>query len=192
MTRDKLIAAARAGFLAQGYFATGTDDILRTAGVQRGSLYHHFKDKAALLEAVVRQLQGEAMLSIANACADAPEPLLTGCLAWLDWLSNPGLKRLLLRELPAALSGEQIAELATSGITGWLESQIGQTATALTPAHAPALAGLLGALADMPRPQREALLRDWLGRFSTRPMAGSDYLKLLAAARGAEAPPAGV
>ena len=34
----------------------------------------------------------------------------------------------------------------------------------------------------MERSTREALLRDWLGRFS-RAAAGSDYLKMLAAAR---------
>jgi AcrR family transcriptional regulator len=190
MTRDKLLIAARTLFLARGYFATGTDDILQAASVQRGSLYHHFKDKAALLEAVTRQLQGEALLALANACAEAADPLLTGCLAWLDWLSSPGHARLLLNELPAALPEPQLAELAESGMTGWLRSRLAHAPTDLGPDHAPVLAAMLGALACQSRPMREALLRDWFGRFARTPVAGRDYLRLLAAAREGQAPPA--
>lgn len=183
MTRDKLLTAARALFLAKGYFATGTDDILQAAGVQRGSLYHHFKDKAALLDAVTRQLQGEAMLALANACADARAPLLTGCLVWLDWLSSPGHARLLLRELPAALDEVRRAELAEAGMTGWLRYHLASGALALGPEQAPVLAALLGGLADLPRGLHEPMLRAWLDRLACTPETGSDYLRLLAAAR---------
>ena len=189
MTRDKLLSAARTLFLAQGYFATGTEDILRAAGVQRGSLYHHFADKAALLESVARQLQGEAMLKIADACADAGDRLLTGCLAWLDWLSGPGHARLLLRDVPAYIP-ERVDELAQSAFRGWLENlllaeiEAGRfDIRARADTASRMIEGALAALAGTEQKAREELVGDLLGRFSRS--GGNDYLKLLAAGRGA-------
>lgn len=52
-TRQKLIETATALFAARGYNATGMADILATAGVHRGSLYHAFPTKQALLLAVL-------------------------------------------------------------------------------------------------------------------------------------------
>src|ERR1043165_7550135 len=52
-TRDKLIQAARNLFWAQGYAATGVAQILKTAGVNSGSLYHFFPTKEDLLLAVL-------------------------------------------------------------------------------------------------------------------------------------------
>jgi|GEM_PF-5013393 len=189
-TRQKLIAAARAGFMARGYAETGTADILRTANLQRGTLYHHFSDKAALLEAVAREMTGEAMLAIATACAETPEPaqLLTGCLSWLDYLSNPQNRRVLLLDMPATLSESVRAEMALSGMEDWLGSVIKREQMAgrldMQTDHAAPLLGLLGALASANAPA--TILRDLLSRYSRTPQApppGNDYLKLLARGR---------
>lgn len=52
-TRDRLVEAARDLFLAQGYHSTGINEIVRTAGVHPGSLYHYFPTKEDLLVAVL-------------------------------------------------------------------------------------------------------------------------------------------
>ncbi|HRI42640.1 MAG TPA: TetR/AcrR family transcriptional regulator [Fimbriimonadaceae bacterium] len=52
-TRDRLVVAARDLFLAKGYNATGINEIVRTAGVHPGSLYHYFPTKEDLLVAVL-------------------------------------------------------------------------------------------------------------------------------------------
>ena len=45
-TRRALRAAARTLFTTQGYVATSTEEIARRAGMTRGALYYHFRDKA--------------------------------------------------------------------------------------------------------------------------------------------------
>jgi AcrR family transcriptional regulator len=52
-TRDRIIEAARDLFLLQGYNATGLSEIVKTAGVNAGSLYYFFPTKEDLLLAVL-------------------------------------------------------------------------------------------------------------------------------------------
>lgn len=42
--------------MEQGYFATTIPQIVKRAQVSTGSIYHHFKDKQTLAEAVINQL----------------------------------------------------------------------------------------------------------------------------------------
>jgi AcrR family transcriptional regulator len=52
-TRTRLVDAARTLFWEQGYAQTGVAQILKTAGVNSGSLYHFFPTKEDLLLAVL-------------------------------------------------------------------------------------------------------------------------------------------
>ena len=54
-TRDKLINSAYKLFYKQGFNGTSIDDILKNAGVNKGSLYHQFKGKKELLLAVIEE-----------------------------------------------------------------------------------------------------------------------------------------
>ena len=59
-SRAALIDTAALLFRRQGYAATGVNQILETADVKAGSLYHHFPDgKQALAAAVVDSAGGE-------------------------------------------------------------------------------------------------------------------------------------
>jgi AcrR family transcriptional regulator len=52
--RQAIIDAAFDEFIDRGYAATRLDDVARRAGVAKGTIYLHFKDKQALFEELVR------------------------------------------------------------------------------------------------------------------------------------------
>jgi AcrR family transcriptional regulator len=65
-TRRALMAAARALFATQGFQATLTEDIVRKAGLTRGALYHHFRDKEDLFLAVFKEVADEVEESLVH------------------------------------------------------------------------------------------------------------------------------
>src|SRR3978361_2470126 len=52
--RGAIIEAAMDEFIARGCAATGLDDVAKRAGVAKGTIYLHFKDKEALFEELIR------------------------------------------------------------------------------------------------------------------------------------------
>lgn len=107
-TREALLTAARALFITRGYAETSTPEIVAAATVTRGALYHHFPDKRALFEAVVRREAAHVAEAIEAATppvagASARDALIAGSLAYLDAMAVPGRSRLLLLDGPAVL-----------------------------------------------------------------------------------------
>ena len=49
-----IIEAGMEEFIARGFAATRLDDVARRAGVAKGTIYLHFKDKQALFEELIR------------------------------------------------------------------------------------------------------------------------------------------
>src|SRR5215211_3186479 len=87
-TRAALLGAARALFAERGYAGVGTEEVVRRAGVTRGALYHHFRDKRDLFRAVYEQTEVEIVVSIgarmAGGGADPMALLTEGVRAFLD------------------------------------------------------------------------------------------------------------
>src|SRR4051794_12269149 len=89
-TRAALLGAARELFAQRGYAAVGTEEIVRSARVTRGALYHHFKGKDDLFRAVVEVVEGELTQRIAEqalaagSADDAVDALRAGANAFLD------------------------------------------------------------------------------------------------------------
>ena len=52
--RSAIIEAAMDEFIARGFAATRLDDVAKRAGVAKGTIYLHFKDKEALFEELIR------------------------------------------------------------------------------------------------------------------------------------------
>jgi AcrR family transcriptional regulator len=68
--REAIIAAAMDEFITQGFAATRLDDVAKRAGVAKGTIYLHFKDKEALFEELIRT----AIVPLVNRLAAGPPP----------------------------------------------------------------------------------------------------------------------
>lgn len=151
-TRSALIKAARALFLEKGYGATGTPEVVERAGLTRGALYHHFKDKQALFLAVVEAEAAQIAAEIEAGSARAQTPLAAlfdGAQAYFAAMRVPGRVRLMLLEGPAVLSPETMRriDLDTGGreLRLGLAEALGDGATA---AQVNTLADLVSAMFD--------------------------------------------
>ena len=68
--RQTIIEAALDEFIDRGYAATRLDDVARRAGVAKGTIYLHFKDKQALFQELVRT----ALVPLIGRLAAPPRP----------------------------------------------------------------------------------------------------------------------
>jgi AcrR family transcriptional regulator len=68
--RGAIIEAAMDEFIARGFAATRLDDVAKRAGVAKGTIYLHFKDKEALFEELIRT----AIVPLVNRLAGGPPP----------------------------------------------------------------------------------------------------------------------
>ena len=105
-TRRLLLEVARRLFAEPGYAGTGTEEVVQQAGVTRGALYYHFRDKRDLFRAVVEDLQQELMQRIQEAAAAPDDPwerLRAGLHTYLDACQEPAIQRIILLDAPSVL-----------------------------------------------------------------------------------------
>ncbi|HYF62682.1 MAG TPA: helix-turn-helix domain-containing protein [Herpetosiphonaceae bacterium] len=105
-TRQALLAAARDLFARDGYAETSIDDIARHERLTKGALYHHFKNKKELFEAVVDDCLGAMAAKVAAAFQQAADPwdrAITALDAFLDGCLDPDYQRIVIQEAPAVL-----------------------------------------------------------------------------------------
>jgi AcrR family transcriptional regulator len=124
-TRAALLRAARELFAERGYGAVGTEQIVARAGVTRGALYHHFRDKQDLFRAVFEQTEAELVESIGarvDGVADPMELLHTGVRAFLDACGDPVMMRIGLRDAPGVLGWEEWREIGARYGLGLIEA----------------------------------------------------------------------
>ena len=113
-TQRALVESARDLFASDGYSNTQLDDIVRTAGVTKGALYHHFGGKADLFRAVYEHEQGQLAKLVSAAYHRKRDPwkgFLAGCRALLEAQLDPGLQRITLLDAPSVLGWEQMREI---------------------------------------------------------------------------------
>jgi AcrR family transcriptional regulator len=85
---QELLAAALDLFVSRGYAATRLEDVARSAGVSKGTLYLYFANKEELFKAVVRdaivQPIGEAETDYAALDGHSADLLRTLLMRWWD------------------------------------------------------------------------------------------------------------
>lgn len=109
-TRRTLLRVSRELFATEGYGAVGLAEIVRTAGVTKGALYHHFAGKAELFAAVLAEVQrevGDRVAAAADAGSDPWDSFTAGCGAFLAAATSPGVQRIMLIDGPAVLGWPQ-------------------------------------------------------------------------------------
>jgi AcrR family transcriptional regulator len=151
--RGRLLAAARALFVERGYADTGTPEIVTTAGVTRGALYHHFTDKRALFRAVVETEAAAVAAEIeasSDGAGDAASRLLAGARAYLAAMAVPGRTRLLLVEAAAVLGDAEARTIDRGHAERTLREGLAEAmqAGALAPLPLEPLTSLLSAMFD--------------------------------------------
>jgi AcrR family transcriptional regulator len=147
-TRRALIDAARELFAADGFAGTSTEAVVRRAGVTRGALYHHFKDKQDLFAAVYEDVERRLVESLATRITPGGDPvgmLVEGVDVFLEACLDPAVRRISLLEGPAVLGWRrwhEVQELYALGLTKAV-LQTAMDAGLLRPLPVDALAHLL-------------------------------------------------
>jgi AcrR family transcriptional regulator len=129
-TRTALITAGRDLFSERGYDDVGAEEIVRTAGLTRGALYHHFPTgKPALLEAIYERMEAESTERVAHIVLDSDmhSPLAAmkaGVASFLDECAEPGFQQIVLHDAPAVLGWERWREIAAANGLGLIEASL--------------------------------------------------------------------
>jgi AcrR family transcriptional regulator len=124
--RQAIIEAAFETFIGQGFAATRLDDVAKRAGVAKGTIYLHFKDKQALFEELVRS----AIVPLASKLAAAPREIVSVRAVLESFASNfvkevtttrrSALVRLVMAEGPRfpAIADFYYREVVSRGLAG--------------------------------------------------------------------------
>ena len=113
-TREALISAARELFGQRGFAAVRTQEIVRSARMTRGALYHHFASKEDLFRAVYETVErdlAEQIAATALAASGPGEALRAGAHAFLDACEDSTVRRIALVDAPSVLGWEQWREI---------------------------------------------------------------------------------
>ncbi|NLU81243.1 TetR/AcrR family transcriptional regulator [Rhodococcus sp. HNM0569] len=113
-TARRILDSASDLFAANGFADISVDDVAREAGVTRGAVYHHYRNKQGLFGAVVARLQARIAADVVDAATavDGPqEQLRAGSHAFLDAITAAPAVRVLLVDGPAVVGWRRWREL---------------------------------------------------------------------------------
>lgn len=151
-TRAALVRAGGELFGERGYANVSIEQVVVAAGVTRGALYHHFKDKRELFRAVFEQAEADVIPRVVKKLSKVNDPwdaAITGSKVFLDICLEPRFQQIALIDAPAVLGvAEQQAVVDEHGgamvaamLTALIDS--GQIKPQPVDALAPMLSGAL-------------------------------------------------
>lgn len=144
-TRERILDAAREVFFSKGFAAAAVDEIARTAGVSRSTLYLYFPDKTDML-AHIAEAYGTALCDVV-ARLPGPRPTRAEIGVWVRELAD----FIALERAPAIL----IADLSERADAPTAVQDIGERLIEALALRLPAFAAALGTGA------RHELARAW-------------------------------
>ena len=127
-TKQRLERVARDLFAERGFAEVSAEELVAKAHVTRGALYHHFRGKAELFEAVYEDVERELVQDIAaSALAGAEDPLAAlraGAQAFLTACEDPALQRVALLDAPSVLGWERWREIGLENGLGLVQGAL--------------------------------------------------------------------
>lgn len=113
-TTEAILTAARRLFGMQGFAATTMDEIASAAGVAKGAVYHHFKTKEAVFEAVFDLVSRDLVAEIDGAVRaekDVLAAMVAGTQQYFAATAKGPTGQIILRDGPAVLGWERWREI---------------------------------------------------------------------------------
>jgi AcrR family transcriptional regulator len=104
--RSAIIEAAMDEFIARGFAATRLDDVAKRAGVAKGTIYLHFRDKEALFEELIRT----AIVPLVNRLVAGPPPAATSVRDMIE-----GFARVFIHEVTTTRRGDIVRLIVAEG-----------------------------------------------------------------------------
>lgn len=105
-TRTLIVKAFRASLLKRGLKHTTTQAVLNETGLSKGAIYHHFRSKTEIIEAIYSEESRSAIERAFEKAMKTNGPLhqlKTACLAWTDEVRKPTISKMLFEIGPTAL-----------------------------------------------------------------------------------------
>ena len=113
-TTEAILTAARRLFGSRGFAATTMDEIAEAARIAKGAVYHHFKTKEAVFEAVFDQVSRDLVVEIdsaARAEKDVLAAMVAGTQHYFAATAKGATGQIILRDGPAVLGWERWREI---------------------------------------------------------------------------------
>ena len=113
-TTEAILRAGRRLFGERGFAAATMDDIAEAADIAKGAVYHHFKTKEAVFEAVFEQVSGDLVQDIDRAVRsekDVLAAIVAGTQHYFAACAKGPAGRIILRDGPAVLGWERWREI---------------------------------------------------------------------------------
>jgi AcrR family transcriptional regulator len=105
-TRAAILTAARELFAEYGYHGCSIDMILIRAESSKGAFYHHFHDKAAVLEALLAEFEEEGVRRAKHWSVGMTSPLeiiRVSAHNLLAWCTDPYIRQVVLTDALSVL-----------------------------------------------------------------------------------------
>lgn len=113
-TTEAILTAARRLFGTQGFAATTMDEIAEAARIAKGAVYHHFKTKEAVFEAVFDLVSRDLVAEIDSAARtekDVLAAMVAGTQHYFAATAKGPTGQIILRDGPAVLGWERWREI---------------------------------------------------------------------------------
>lgn len=101
-------------FSTHGFHGVSAEQIVESAGLSRGALYHHFGGKLGLFEAVFVECEREIASRIEAAARRkqvSVDQLVAGSIAFLDACADSALRRIVIDDAPGVLGWSKWREI---------------------------------------------------------------------------------